>query len=128
MAISMRLLTLGTLSIVLTGASLSLIAKPRVAQPGPAKSAVGETIYLKGVLGSGAPLVAAREGAEPVTGEQAACVNCHRRSGAGGGAKVPSSSFGLTSTRSITNLSPAAAPSPTPVSMLRATCTPSAVS
>jgi hypothetical protein len=83
MAISMRLLTLGTLSIVLTVAPLSLIAKPRVAQPGPAKSPVGETIYLKGLLGSGAPLVAAREGAEPVTGEQAACVNCHRRSGLG---------------------------------------------
>jgi hypothetical protein len=59
------------------------MAKPRVAEPGPVKSPVGEAIYLKGVLGSGAPLTATRAGAEPVTGEQAACVNCHRRSGLG---------------------------------------------
>jgi hypothetical protein len=83
MAISLRLLRLGMLSIVLTGASPSLIAKPRIAEPGPAKSPIGETIYLKGVLGSGALLAAAREGAEPLTGGQAACVNCHRRSGLG---------------------------------------------
>jgi hypothetical protein len=78
-----RVLTLGMLVLALAGASSSLIAKPRVAEPGPAKSPVGEAIYLNGVLGSGAPLAATRAGAEPVTGEQAACVNCHRRSGLG---------------------------------------------
>jgi hypothetical protein len=83
MAMSMRPLTFGTLVLVLAGTSLSVIAKPRVAEPGPAKSPVGEAIYIKGVLGSGAPLTATRAGAEPVTGEQAACVNCHRRSGLG---------------------------------------------
>jgi cytochrome c len=76
-------LTLGVLVLVLAGANSSLVAKPRVAEPGSAKSPVGEAIYLKGVLGSGAPLTATRAGAEPVTGEQAACVNCHRRSGLG---------------------------------------------
>jgi len=78
-----RLLSLCMLVLVLAGTSLNLIAKPRVAEPGRAKSPVGEAIYLEGVLGSGAPLTATRAGAEPVTGEQAACVNCHRRSGLG---------------------------------------------
>jgi cytochrome c553 len=79
----MRLLTFGALVLVLAGTSLSVIAKPRVAELGPAKSPVGEAIYIKGVLGSGAPLTATRAGAESVTGEQAACANCHRRSGLG---------------------------------------------
>jgi hypothetical protein len=71
------------LALVLAGTCLSAIARPRVAQPGPAKSTVGEAIYLNGLLASGAPLTAIRAGAVPVTGEQAACVNCHRRSGMG---------------------------------------------
>jgi len=83
MARRARSLTLGVLVLVLAGANSSLVAKPRVPEPGSAKSPVGEAIYLKGVLGSGAPLTATRAGAEPVTGEQAACVNCHRRSGLG---------------------------------------------
>jgi hypothetical protein len=83
MVMRARSLTLGALVLVLAGASTSLAAKSRVAEPGPPKSPVGEAIYLKGILGSGAPLAATRAGAEPVTGEQAACVNCHRRSGLG---------------------------------------------
>jgi len=71
------------LVLALACVTSSLIAKPRVAQPGPPKSPVGEAIYLKGVLESGVPLAGTRAGAEPVTGEQAACVNCHRRSGMG---------------------------------------------
>jgi hypothetical protein len=46
-------------------------------------STVGAAIYLNGVLGSGQPLVGAREEAESLTGTQAACVNCHRHSGLG---------------------------------------------
>src|SRR5260370_19100270 len=76
-----RVLILGMLVLAVAGAGSSVVAKPRIAEPGSAKSSVGEAIYLKGVLGSGAPLTANRAGAEPVTGEQAACVNCHRRSG-----------------------------------------------
>jgi hypothetical protein len=78
-----RILILRTLGLVLIGSSLSLIAKPRVAELRPVKSPLGEAIYLKGVLGSGAPLSGTRAGAAPVTGEQSACVNCHRRSGLG---------------------------------------------
>jgi hypothetical protein len=71
------------LMLALACATSSLNAKPRVAEADPPKSPVGEAIYLKGVLGSGVPLTATRAGAEPVTGEQAACANCHRRSGLG---------------------------------------------
>jgi hypothetical protein len=46
-------------------------------------NAVGEGIYLRGVLSSGAPLAALRGDAPPLTGAQAACANCHRRSGLG---------------------------------------------
>lgn len=45
---------------------------------------IGESIYLRGILGSGEPLQAVREGG--VTGAQgaeAACVNCHQHSGLG---------------------------------------------
>jgi len=80
---SARLFALGVLVAGLTAANLNLSAKPRVPEPGSKSSATGEAIYLKGVLGSGAPLTATRADAEPMTGEQAACVNCHRRSGLG---------------------------------------------
>jgi hypothetical protein len=62
---------------------VQLLAKPRAAEAGPVDSPVGEAIYLKGILGSGAPLTATRENAEPTHGQAAACVNCHRRSGLG---------------------------------------------
>lgn len=45
---------------------------------------VGESIYLRGVTRSGAPLEGQREaGGVNATGAQAACVNCHQRSGLG---------------------------------------------
>jgi hypothetical protein len=45
---------------------------------------VGESIYLRGVLGSGAPLEAVRGvGGLRTKGTDAACVNCHQRSGLG---------------------------------------------
>src|ERR1700730_8299388 len=62
---------------------VQLAAKPRTAQIQAEDSPVGEAIYLKGILGSGAPLTATRANAEPSRGQAAACVNCHRRSGLG---------------------------------------------
>lgn len=58
---------------------------------GPAQAAVpaageveaGRRIYLEGVLPSGATLTGVRFGKTEVSGAQAACVNCHRRSGMG---------------------------------------------
>ena len=47
-------------------------------------ASAGESIYLRGVLGSGAPLVGTRANAGTSTqGADAACVNCHQRSGLG---------------------------------------------
>ena len=54
------------------------------ALPNAATISAGAAIYLQGVLGNGQPLSARREGAAPLDGAQAACVNCHRRSGFGG--------------------------------------------
>jgi Cytochrome c len=49
-----------------------------------ASATVGKSIYLGGILGSGAPLEAAREGMGlSAKGAEAACVNCHQRSGLG---------------------------------------------
>ena len=45
---------------------------------------IGQAIYLRGVLGSGALLRAAREGGvQGANGAGAACVNCHQHSGLG---------------------------------------------
>ncbi|MBI3562985.1 MAG: cytochrome C [Gammaproteobacteria bacterium] len=43
----------------------------------------GENVYRHGVLPSGEPVVGMREADAGVSGETAACVNCHRRSGLG---------------------------------------------
>lgn len=43
----------------------------------------GEAIYRRGVLASGKPIEAIREGGVRISGRDAACINCHRRSGLG---------------------------------------------
>jgi hypothetical protein len=43
----------------------------------------GEAIYQLGMSASGKPLEAIREGGARIAGKDAACVNCHRRSGLG---------------------------------------------
>lgn len=45
--------------------------------------APGESIYRNGVLPDGKPVVAVRAGNKPLSGAEAACSNCHRRSGLG---------------------------------------------
>jgi hypothetical protein len=62
---------------LLTGLGLS---GPALAASG---DAVGRSIYLSGVLGSGAPLEATRDAGVVTTGADAACVSCHQRSGLG---------------------------------------------
>ncbi|HEV7611468.1 MAG TPA: hypothetical protein VGO37_06310 [Steroidobacteraceae bacterium] len=44
---------------------------------------VGESIYLRGTVGSGAPVRATRVSGLRMEGPAAACVNCHRHSGLG---------------------------------------------
>src|SRR5215813_8126174 len=66
-----------------------------VALRGPAPEAadgVGQSIYLRGVLGSGAPVEGAREASAVARGADVACVNCHQRSGLGsveGSSSIP---------------------------------------
>ncbi len=50
------------------------------AAPGPS---AGERLYQRGQLASGEPVQALRQGGATVRGADAACVNCHRRSGLG---------------------------------------------
>ena len=61
---------------------LAGLALPAPATAAPADS-VGPSIYLRGGLGSGAPLEGIREAGVVTTGADAACVNCHQRSGLG---------------------------------------------
>ena len=61
-----------------------------------------EDLYLNGVLPSGAPLVAERDGGVRIEGKSAACVNCHRRSGLGmieGRTRIPPSPAAISFTR-----------------------------
>jgi hypothetical protein len=51
--------------------------------PAPALDPAGEAIYRFGRLPSGKPLTGERDGGLQVSGADAACVNCHRRSGLG---------------------------------------------
>jgi cytochrome c553 len=60
------------------------ISQATVSAPTPLE--IGRGIYLRGVVGSGDPLEGMREAGGPrTTGADAACVNCHQRSGFGSG-------------------------------------------
>ena len=58
-------------------------AAPRLSPAGVEHLQAGERLYRQGVLPSSKLLVAEREGAAPMQGQAAACVNCHLRSGLG---------------------------------------------
>jgi hypothetical protein len=47
------------------------------------EASIGESIYLHGMLAPDSPVVGARENGIPAKGADAACVNCHLRSGLG---------------------------------------------
>jgi Cytochrome c len=49
----------------------------------PANAPPGEQLYRRGLLPSGEPVRATREAGATLRGADAACVNCHRRSGLG---------------------------------------------
>ena len=73
---SRRLLAVAALAILAAWAAASRAAG------GPVET-LGESIYLKGMLSPDKPLEGARESGLGVTGAEAACVNCHLRSGLG---------------------------------------------
>jgi len=54
-----------------------------VLSPASAAPGAGETLYRRGLLPSGELLTGTRGGNVTVTGSQAACISCHRRSGLG---------------------------------------------
>jgi hypothetical protein len=56
-------------------------SRPAWAQTAPVPP--GESIYRRGILPSGQPLTAKRDPDLRISGADAACVNCHRRSGLG---------------------------------------------
>jgi hypothetical protein len=58
-------------------------AAPRLSAASAEQLQAAERLYRQGVLPSGKPLLAEREGAKPMQGQAAACVNCHLRSGLG---------------------------------------------
>ena len=66
-------------------ACVCLLARRALCGPDTAAPAasVGRSIYLHGVLHSGAPLEGTREAGAVTTGADAACVNCHQHSGLG---------------------------------------------
>lgn len=82
----MRMLCLMVSRVLLLG--LALVWMPVPAQTLQAQQSqaaeVGAAIYLQGKTGAGQPLAAHREGTAMLSGADAACVNCHRRSGFGG--------------------------------------------
>jgi len=59
-----------------------LLGAGALAAPPPQPS-VGETLYRRGLLPSEEPVQATREAGATLRGADAACVNCHRRSGLG---------------------------------------------
>jgi hypothetical protein len=70
-----------------------------------AAAKVGEGIYLRGMVASGAALQAMRETGVPgAKGPDAACVNCHRRSGLGSSHQ----SSGIAATASVNRIPPIA--------------------
>ena len=62
------------LSLLMWACALSAVP------PGPS---AGETLYRRGLLPSAEPVQALRQGGATIRGADAACVNCHRRSGLG---------------------------------------------
>jgi len=60
-----------------------LLGAGAFAAPPPQQPSVGEILYRRGLLPSAEPVRATREAGATLRGADAACVNCHRRSGLG---------------------------------------------
>jgi hypothetical protein len=95
-------------ALLLWGAWVPGPAAAKGEAPVPVDAAVakaGEAIYLRGMLASGAALQAMREPGVPgAKGADAACVNCHRRSGLGSSHQ----STGIAATATVNRIPPIA--------------------
>lgn len=73
-------------ALVLLAAGLVFISGAIAAAPNQDELiAIGRDVYQKGVLADGSPVKALAMGDVEVSGDQFTCMNCHRRSGLGGG-------------------------------------------
>lgn len=90
-----RLLTAASVTIV-TSATLTVTWADDAKKPAASTEdliVIGERIYREGMLSSGQPLTGELSGNIKLSGQEAACMKCHRRSGLGsseGGKVVPS--------------------------------------
>jgi cytochrome c553 len=76
--------SLSLLAGIALGSFVPIVAMAQdVTSNNPDVLEMGRRIYNEGVLPSGSELTGARPGGDPVRGNSAACVNCHRRSGMG---------------------------------------------
>ncbi|WP_211472146.1 c-type cytochrome [Collimonas humicola] len=64
-------------------AAPATLATAGVSSAGKPAADAGETIFRRGIQGSGQALVATRDGGVQLQGAAAACINCHRPSGLG---------------------------------------------
>jgi hypothetical protein len=62
---------------------LALLTASAVLEAAPGATAAGATLYRRGILPSGQPVEAIRNAGANLHGSDAACANCHRRSGLG---------------------------------------------
>ena len=76
------ILLMALLSMVLVSVTHAAPAR-RVRPKTSIDSAAGTVLYEQGVLADGSPLVALRANAAALSGQNAACINCHRKSGLG---------------------------------------------
>jgi Cytochrome c len=72
---------LGSLAVALALLGASACGASRAADALGQSDA--QVLYRSGMLPSGAPLIGSRDGGAQVSGKNAACVSCHRRSGLG---------------------------------------------
>jgi len=80
-------------AVLAAAASACLAQSPPAGVASAEQIALGRSIYLQGRLADGSPLQGQRHKQDSVSGQTAACVNCHRGSGLGsveGNVAVPS--------------------------------------
>lgn len=69
--------------LILAACCTGLGLSAQISGAADSRTEAGASIYLRGQLGSGAPLEGTRRDAPSAKGTEVACVNCHQRSGLG---------------------------------------------
>jgi ABC-type branched-subunit amino acid transport system substrate-binding protein len=74
----------GVAAAALSWGAIAIANAAAIESAGADTLAAGRMLYMEGKRSGGAPLGAKRAGGLTISGAEAACVNCHRRSGFGG--------------------------------------------